>query len=158
MAALPQLIFGYGNPSRGDDALGPALIQRLAKLQARGPLAQRSLLRAVDLLTDFQLQPEHALDLVGRDRVILVDADASLEEPYRLEPVTPDLNASYTTHSMAPGALLWVYGKTCPGPPPPCALLRIRGYHFALGEPLTAEATANLELAQTFLLASLAND
>jgi hydrogenase maturation protease len=113
----PVLIFGYGNPSRGDDALGPALIARLEDLQATRGAGQPP---PWDLLTDFQPQPEHALDLVGRERVILVDADVSLAVPYRLEPILADRAASYTTHAMSPGALLWVYGQIGAGAPPPC--------------------------------------
>ncbi|WP_462320608.1 hydrogenase maturation protease [Halochromatium sp.] len=78
---MPVLVFGYGNPSRGDDALGPRLIERLQGLQDRGQLP------GVELLTDFQLQIEHVLDLVGRERVIFVDAAVGLSEPYRLTPV-----------------------------------------------------------------------
>ena len=141
----PLLIFGYGNPSRGDDALGPALIQRLAHYPAA----------PWELLTDFQPQPEHALDLVGRARVILVDADVSLVAPYHLAPVIPDRDASYTTHAMSPGALLWVHTQIGYGPPPPCLLLRIRGYHFALGAPLSAGARDNLERAEGFLVGFL---
>lgn len=147
----PLLVFGYGNPSRGDDALGPALIQRLAALQAEGSPAERSLLQGVELLTDFQLQPEHALDLVGREVVFLVDADASLDAPYRLEPILPAQTPSYTTHEMSPGALLWVYGRIGLGQPPPSYLLRIRGFHFALGDPLSTSARHNLDLAVAFL-------
>lgn len=177
----PILIFGYGNPSRGDDALGPELIQRLGRRQrdpcrrglaasgggaASAPVAMTGcppqsvpawpVLDRLDLLTDFQLQPEHALDLAGRERVILVDADATLDVPYRLDAITPDRDASYTTHTMSPGALLWVHGLISPAAPPPCFLLRIRGYHFALGAPLSAAARENLDLAEAFLLAALA--
>jgi hydrogenase maturation protease len=144
----PVLIFGYGNPSRGDDALGPALIARLEDLQATRGAGQPP---PWDLLTDFQPQPEHALDLIGRDRVILVDADVSLAVPYRLEPILADRAASYTTHAMRPGALLWVYGQIGAGAPPPAWLLRIRGYHFALGAPLSAGAVANLAGAEGVL-------
>ena len=64
----PTLVFGIGNPSRGDDAIGPLMIERLEREQSAGRLS------GVDLLTDFQLQPEHALDLRGRARVLFVDA------------------------------------------------------------------------------------
>jgi hydrogenase maturation protease len=61
------LVLAVGNPSRGDDALGPALLERLrdAGVDAAGD---------VELLTDFQLQIEHALDLQGRQAVLFVDA------------------------------------------------------------------------------------
>ncbi len=157
-APAPVLVFGYGNPSRGDDALGPALIQCLEDLQAGGPAATRNRLRPVELLTDFQLQPEHALDLAGRAAVFLVDADASLDAPYRLEPILPAQSPSYTTHEMSPGALLLVYDHIGLGDPPPSFLLRIRGTHFALGDPLSASARRNLDLAVAFLVSRLTAD
>lgn len=69
VGVAPTLVFGYGNPSRGDDALGWRLIEQLDALRAAGRLA------GVDLLSDFQLQIEHVLDLRGRTRVIFVDAE-----------------------------------------------------------------------------------
>lgn len=145
----PILVLACGNPSRGDDALGPRLIERLERRKEGGALRQ------VDLITDFQLQVEHALDLEGRERVIFVDADVSLEAPFRFVPVIAERDASYTTHSMSPGAVLRVFEQIAPGKPPPCVLLALRGYAFALGTPLTAGALDNLNLAEAFLLAEL---
>ncbi len=54
----PVLIFTYGNPSRGDDALGPAMFDLLEKHKQ-----ETADFDGVDLLTDFQLQIEHAVDL-----------------------------------------------------------------------------------------------
>jgi hypothetical protein len=56
-AVAPLLVLAVGNPSRGDDALGPALLDALAALAAQG--ADR--LGDIELLSDFQLQIEHAL-------------------------------------------------------------------------------------------------
>jgi len=142
----PILIFGYGNPSRGDDALGPKLIERLEQRKARGALSD------LDLLTDFQLQVEHALDLQGRERVIFVDAGISFEGPFRLTPAHPAEDSSYTTHAMSPSAVLRVLELMTGAQPPPCELLAIRGYGFALGAPLSDRAAKNLDLAERFLL------
>ena len=65
--SAPLLVLAVGNPSRGDDALGPLLLERL---QADGWDAGGQ----VELLCDFQLQVEHTLDLQGRSAVLLVDA------------------------------------------------------------------------------------
>ena len=55
------VIFAVGNPSRGDDALGPELLARLsAWLESKGKQEN------VELIEDFQLQIEHALDLQDR--------------------------------------------------------------------------------------------
>ena len=57
-APAPLLVLGVGNPSRGDDALGPLFIDRLGRA-----LASEVSSVAVELLTDYHLQIEHALDL-----------------------------------------------------------------------------------------------
>ena len=134
----PVLVFAWGNPSRGDDALGPALLEMLASCQRQGELA------GVELLTDFQLQVEHALDLQGRERVLFVDASVSAQAPCELHPLQAERDTSYTTHALSPGAVLAVYAQICDVPPPPAFLLSIRGYEFELGQPLSAKARANL--------------
>jgi len=72
----PLLVFGWGNPSRGDDALGPLFVERL-----RG-MAERAGLGGMEFLEDYQLQVEHALDLVGRVRVLFVDASLDCRAPF----------------------------------------------------------------------------
>ncbi len=139
------LLFGYGNPSRGDDALGPAFIERIEALQGAHPEWPK-----VDVLTDFQIQVEHALDLKGRDFVILADASVSAEPPFSFERVAPGGDAAYSTHIMLPQTLLAVYHTVTAQAPPPVYLLGIRGEHFELGEPLSAAAAANLESAVAF--------
>ncbi|MBL9110068.1 MAG: hypothetical protein JNM74_12375, partial [Myxococcales bacterium] len=56
MTRAPVLVIGIGNPSRGDDALGPAVVARLEEL-LRAELAGGQ----VETLVDFQLQIEHTL-------------------------------------------------------------------------------------------------
>ena len=145
----PLLVFAYGNPSRGDDALGPLLIKRLAERQRVGELLQ------VDLLTDFQLQVEHALDLQGRELVVFVDAAASGTEPFSFQPVRPEPDVGYTTHAMAPGAVLRVLEQVTREDAPPAWLLAIRGYAFDLGCPVSAAAAANLSQSIDHLLRTL---
>lgn len=141
----PILVFGYGNPSRGDDALGPLFVERLGALL--GP-AQAE----VELLTDFQLQIEHMLDLAGRRHVVFVDASVSCAAPCEWVPLAAARDASYSSHAMSPGALLQAYVDVLDTPPPPCTVLAIRGEAFGLGEPLGAAAAANLEAALARLL------
>jgi len=132
----PILIVGIGNPSRGDDALGPCLIERLEQLDLPG----------VELLTDFQLQVEYALDMQGRETVIFVDASVSCGEPYALAAVEPVADASYSSHELSPAAVLHAYARLF-GPPPKSYALAIRGYRFELGEGLSPQAGRNLEAA-----------
>lgn len=138
----PLLVFTWGNPSRGDDALGPLFAQaageRLAAEIAAGEL---------EILTDFQLQVEHALDLAGRSRVVFVDASVAAKPPFECLPLAAAADPSVTSHSLSPAALLHLAGGLVGEPLPPAWLLAIRGYRFELGEAPTGEAARHLEAA-----------
>jgi len=133
----PLLVLAIGNPSRGDDALGPLAAQRLAELALPG----------VEVLTDFQLQVEHALDLLGRSEAVFIDAAATGEAPFELRPLAPAADARHTSHSLSPSAVLEAYRRLTGEEPPPSRLLAIRGHDFELGAPLSVAAAANLEAA-----------
>ena len=148
-----MLIFGWGNPGRGDDALGPALIERIGAAQPRHPEWE-----PLTLLTDFQLQPEHALDLDGHGRVLFVDASVSCAPPYVFDRLRPQPGFGYTTHAMQPEALLAVFRQVTGREPPPAWLLTIRGHAFELGEPLGAAAQAHLAAAIAFVESFLAGE
>jgi hydrogenase maturation protease len=136
------LIFAWGNPSRGDDALGPLFGERIAQLAAAHPEWG-----AVECLTDFQLQVEHALDLHERRRVLFVDASLDAPAPYAVTRITPQRDASFTSHAMTPQAVLQVYVDIEDEHPPPAWLLAIRGDAFKLGEPIAPAAQNNLAAA-----------
>ncbi len=138
----PTLIFGWGNPSRGDDALGPLFVEHFTALAARHPEWGE-----VECLTDFQLQVEHALDLQGRQRVLFVDASLDTPAPCSLTRVEAARDASFTTHAMSPQAVLKVYADIDEGEAPPCWLLAIRGERFELGEELSDVARQSLQAA-----------
>ena len=140
--SAPTLIFGWGNPSRGDDALGPLFVDHFAELAGRHPEWGE-----VDCLTDFQLQVEHALDLQGRQRVLFVDASLDAPAPCSLVRIEAARDDSFTTHAMSPQAVLKVFADIDDGAPPPCWLLAIRGERYELGDGLSAEAAQNLPAA-----------
>lgn len=137
----PLLVLAWGNLSRGDDALGPLC---LAALRAQLP---GRLLDQVEFLEDYQLQIEHALDLIGRQRVLFIDASLSCPAPFEVTELQAAQDASFTTHALSPQALLQVYQDMQGTPPPPCTLLAIRGEAFELGEPPGKAARTNLEHA-----------
>ncbi len=110
------------------------------------------LLIDVTLLTDFQLQIEHATDLQHRKRVIFIDASMTASPPYEFDRVLPEQDISYTTHAMSPAAVLSVYQQIHQQPPPSTYLLSIRGYAFGLGEPLSRRARSHLRTAFDFLM------
>lgn len=143
----PILVFTWGNPSRGDDAIGPYLDERLRSRE----------LPTVELLTDFQLQIEHVVDLKDRERALFVDASVSATTPFEYQALRPEEDSSYTTHAMSPAALLAVYRRVNEEPPPPSFLLSIRGYEFGLGLSLSEKARNNADQALGFILEFVAS-
>jgi hydrogenase maturation protease len=136
------LLFGYGNPGCGDDELGPELIRRI----------EQSQFADVECLNDMQLQVEHVMDLVGRDLVLFIDADVFCADPFIFSEIRSEKNGSYTSHAMTPSALLHAYQRVYGVDTPPAFLLRIRGYDFGLGDPMSDQAAANLDEATKLVL------
>jgi hydrogenase maturation protease len=131
----PVLLFGYGNLSRGDDALGPLLLEYVESHCG---------LDAIEILSDFQLQIEHALDLENRCLVLFVDASVACANAVDFTMLEPARDKSYTTHAMSPAAVLDVYQSIKKQTPPPCFLLSIKAEKFELGDGLSASAETNL--------------
>lgn len=136
------LIVGCGNPSRGDDALGPSLIDEISRL-----LPAHAEWGEIETLTDFQLQIEFVLDLADRRRIVFVDATTAGAGPFSMTPLQAVGDSSLTTHALTPGALLSVFRRHFGRDAPPSHLLAIRGYAFELGAPLSPDARRNLDEA-----------
>ena len=143
----PVLVLTWGNPSRGDDALGPALYDMLVQHQS-----ETGELDHVEVLTDFQLQIEHAVDLENRRTIIFVDAGVANSEPFSYELLQPERDDSFTSHAMSPASVLSVYQQVNQADPPPAYLLTIRAYEFGLGVEMSSRARQNLETAFSFIL------
>jgi hydrogenase maturation protease len=137
----PLLVFGWGNPGRGDDAIGPLFIEQL-KAQAGDEIAGQ-----VEFLHEYQLQIEHALDLVGRTAVLFVDASLDCGTPFQVTALRAARDISFTSHALTPQAVMEVYRDLHKTEPPPCSLLAIRGMRFGLGEPPEPMALSNLARA-----------
>ncbi|WP_020482705.1 hydrogenase maturation protease [Methylomonas sp. MK1] len=138
----PILVFGYGNPSRGDDAVGPLLLDYLA---------DHLDLSTIELLSDFQLQIEHALDLQDRELVVFIDAAVNCPNSFAFTPLSPAQDHTYTSHALSPAALLAVYQSVSKQPLAPCYLLSIQAEAFELGTGLSERCAANLAKACRFL-------
>jgi hydrogenase maturation protease len=141
--AVPRtLVLAVGNLSRGDDAVGPLLAERLAAAEVPG----------VEVLVDFQLQVEHALDLDGRERVIFVDACVDTDEPCVVRPIAADARFASTSHALEPAQVLQTYVRVRGTAPPPAVLLGVRARSFELGEDLSSDARQACERAWPILL------
>ena len=143
-AKAATLVFGWGNPSRGDDAIGPLFVARCQALAAGHPEWG-----GIECQTDFQLQVEHALDLQDRARILFVDASRDCATPFEVTIPVPARDLSFTSHAMTPQAVLQVYIdlRLDDATPPPCRLLAIRGEAFELGQELSQAAQTNLDAA-----------
>jgi hydrogenase maturation protease len=136
-ASAPVLVLAVGNPSRGDDAIGPELAARL----------EAAALPGVEVVTEFQLQVENALDLVGRERVIFVDAGTATPGPFELRRVEAAPEFLHTSHALQPEAVLATYRRVTGDEPPEAWVLCVRGESFELGNELSAAAADHLEAA-----------
>ena len=136
-ATAPVLVLAVGNPSRGDDAIGPELAARI----------EAAALPGVEVISEFQLQVENALDLVGRERVIFVDAGTGTPAPFELRRLAPAADFLHTSPAISPEAVLATYRRVTGEAPPEAWVLCVRGESFELGERLSAAAAAHLEAA-----------
>ncbi len=135
------VVLGWGNESRGDDGLGPALTRRIAALG----------LAHVTAIEDFQLQIEHAMDLEGADLVLFLDASVAAAHPFTFTETGPCEGLTHRSHTMAPEAVLDVFTRVLGQPPPPAFVLAIRGDAFELGTGLGEAAAQRLEAAWDFV-------
>ena len=135
------VVFGWGNDARGDDGLGPLLLERVAKAGFAD----------VTTVEDYQLQIEHALDLDGAEAALFLDAGKETPPPFAFAEIAPRRDVSHTTHALSPEAVLDVYRRTLGKPPPPSFTLCVRGEQFELGQGLSVVAVERLEAAWEFI-------
>jgi hydrogenase maturation protease len=126
------LIIGYGNPLRGDDALGQVAAEHLARRFADD--------KSIHVQSVHQLTPELSEKLAVYDRVIFIDARHSKPagELY-VEEVQP-ASASDThsfSHYVTPAELLLLANKLYDSAPY-MLLTGISGDRFDVGQPLSA--------------------
>ncbi|MCM8612063.1 hydrogenase maturation protease [Accumulibacter sp.] len=145
-ARAPVAVLACGNPSRGDDALGPLLLERL-----RAWLATDGRSAGYELIGDCQWQIEHALDLVGRELVLFIDAGALTPAPFVFAPVQASGFVGPGSHALSPQALLSVLARIGDEPPPAAFVLAVRGERFELGGALGQNALAHADAAFAFL-------
>lgn len=141
----PVLIFAVGNESRGDDALGPLLLRAL-----NDEIMNSGRPNYFELLEEFQLQVEHAMDMQGRQLVLFIDAGMDTPDPLAFYRLQQNETAALFSHALMPDALLTVYTQLYQVSLPDVFAMCIRGERFELGEDLTPQAIKNLALAVEF--------
>lgn len=146
-----SLIIGYGNTLRGDDGLGPYIIEQLSMMTGGKFAGQASFLSVPQL--DIALLPE----MCNISNLIFIDArrDES-DELVRVEEIRPRdrVQALHTSHSVGIGVLLrlavdWYNAA------PLCYAVLPKGYDFCIVEGLSDQAKIAADLAIEKVLAIL---
>jgi hydrogenase maturation protease len=142
--SLKILVYGFGNPGRKDDGLGPAFADKV------GEWAKNSGIRWIDTDSNYQLNIEDAYTIQDYDIVIYADASKEDIDHFLIDRVSPSGKTAFNTHSVSPGFVLdlcrRLYAKD-----PLIFLLHLKGYEYDLEEGLTPRAEENINIAFEFL-------
>jgi len=138
------LLYGYGNPGRKDDGLGPALIDLVEKWIIQDKI------KNIHVDSNYQLNIEDAYTIRDYDIVIFLDASVEDIDGFMLTRVLPADKVNFSMHSVSPSFVLHlckeIYDYT-----PEAFLMHIKGYSFDLEEGLSRKASENLNLAFNFM-------
>jgi hydrogenase maturation protease len=146
---IRTLIYGFGNPGRRDDGLGPMLIEKVEKWVKENQIPD------IAFDSNYQLNIEDAYTIRDYDVVIFVDASVEDIECFIIDRVKPDNKVAFNTHSVSPGFVLELCRKFYKKYPN-TFLVHIKGYDFELNEGLSDNAAENLEIVYNFLIDLLA--
>lgn len=134
---MTVMVFTWGNPSRGDDGVGPWFadwMRQPTQLQAT-------------LVEDFQLQVEHLLDCQQGELLLFIDAGCDGGRDFQFEEVAATDDIAHTSHALTPAQLLGQYRRVFKTLPPPAFQLTIAGSTFELGQPMSAATEARCHSA-----------
>ena len=124
---------------------------RLGGCAHRNWLEIAGLADRVELIEDFQLNIEHALDLQGRELALFIDAGQETPAPFVFKRISASTAIAHTTHALPPEAVLQVYCQTEGHAPPPAYVLCVCGECFDLGEGLSPAAQSRVAEAMAWL-------
>ena len=142
------LIVGYGNPLRGDDALGWEIAGRLVTSIQGEP---------VEVLALNQLTPELSELISEVELVIFIDA-SHIGNPgsWTCESVEPNATSSQTLgHHLTPMSLL-AYAQTIFKASPRALLVSVAGESFDCRQELTPAVAAALPAVEQFVREQIA--
>lgn len=144
------LVYGYGNPGRRDDGLGPEFINLVEDWKKFNHIDY------VFTDSNYQLNIEDASTIRDYDMVIFVDATIEEIPDFELVRVMPSEKVTFSMHAMDPAFILDLCNKLY-NRSPEVFLLKIRGYDYELQEGVTEKAAANLYNAFSHLKRLLMN-
>ena len=130
------LIIGYGNPLRGDDAIGCHAARELEQHFWNDP--------DVEVIAAQQLTPEMAEDISHRDFVLFLDASFG-EPPGTITRITvsPEPGPGGFSHHLTPSSLLTA-AEQLYGDAPFALSITMAGWSFDLGQKISQIATRRM--------------
>jgi hydrogenase maturation protease len=134
------LVYGYGNPGRQDDGIGPALADEIRGLE----------LSFVDTDSGYQLNIEDAELIKAYDLVIFLDTTVEDVEGFRVKKIEPLDKTGFTSHQVLPESIAFLCRELF-GSNPSIWLIGIKGYAFNYIEGFTEKAKDNYFRALNFL-------
>ncbi len=133
-------IYGFGNPGRQDDGMGPAIADRIEGEKIAGVVTD----------SNYQLNIEDAHNISDSDVVVFVDASIDADEPFTFSRIMPAAEITFTTHTMSPESVLAlckdIYDRDIEA-----YVLAIKGYEWEFLEGFSPAASENFEKAYLFL-------
>jgi hydrogenase maturation protease len=130
------LIIGYGNPTRGDDAIGCQAARTLEQHFWNDP--------DVEVIAAQQLTPEMAEDLSQREFVLFLDASFG-QPPGTITRITvsPEPGPVGLSHHFTPSSLLTA-AEQLYGDAPFAMSITMAGWSFELGQKMSQIATRRM--------------
>lgn len=149
---LPALlVYGLGNPDRGDDGIGHYCVEKIlttAKfLQLPWFIEGRSI---------FHLTIDELETAAKYSNIFVIDAsmDVTLTD-FTWMQIQPSACQQFTTHLLMPEEFLYSLIQLF-GSCPTMYLISIRGYFWGMSPSLTFQAKANADSAMAFFFSKLA--
>ncbi|MBN2573302.1 MAG: hydrogenase maturation protease [Deltaproteobacteria bacterium] len=142
------LLYGFGNPARGDDGLGPALVEAIAALALPG----------VRVDANYQLTVEDAAEMGHYQAVVFVDAATDGPSPFWFSRIDDSGvgRLGFSSHSVTPAEVV-ALARDLFGTKVAAYALGIRGHAFGeFDEGLSVPARDNLDQAVAFARKALA--
>ena len=130
------LVIGYGNPLRGDDGVGPKVVEAVEELH----------LPDVRTLICHQLSPEHAEPIARARMVIFVDAAVDAPKGVQLRKLEPNETSQLMAHAADPRTML-ALARDVFGHCPEAWWLTIPAVKLGFGEELSPDARHGFEVA-----------
>lgn len=133
------LIYGCGNPSRQDDALGILFCQEIENW------ARKENIDFIDTDSTYQFNIEDASNICGYTGVLFVDAANNLDNHFTFEKIKGTNKVEFSMHYITPSFIIYLTKKLFNENPMAYQIL-LQGYEWKLDKEMTVLAKKNLEI------------